>query len=182
MEKMIKRYSALIGQLDKATVVHSKSVAEISRFLAERMELDAEIAYKAGYLHDVGKMYIPSRILNKNCALDPLERKVVDLHAYYGYELIKEYEDDERIFLTALYHHGFNKPVLGYVPNEISEEVRKYIEVVHAADIYDAMNGARVYHEPFKAEVIFSVLASDSLCSEEMCIMLKGYDKSQRAS
>ncbi len=133
-------------------------------------------------MHDVGKMYIPSRILRKNGTLDALERKVVDLHAYYGYELIKSCEKDERIYLMALYHHGYGKPMLGAVDEKLTEEIKSYIEIVHAADIYDAMNGTRVYHKPFSSDAIFSVLASDELCSDETCIILRDYDRKKRVS
>ena len=177
METVIKKYSSLLGQLDRPTLTHSKNVAEACRFLAESVKLDADVAYIAGYLHDVGKMYIPSRILNKNSGLDNLERRIVDLHAYYGYELIRNIEEDERIYLSALYHHGFEKPTLSEVRKDISYEVRKYIQIVHSADIYDALTMSRVYHEPFTAEQIFNILSTDELCTDEIRHALVKFNK-----
>ena len=49
MEMIIKEYSSLIGQLDRATYMHSKNVAHISAFLAEKAGLEVDVAYKARY-------------------------------------------------------------------------------------------------------------------------------------
>ncbi len=177
MEPIMKKYSSLLGQLDRPTLTHSKSVAEACRFLAELEDLDADVAYIAGYLHDVGKLYVPSRILNKNSGLDSLERKIVDLHAYYGYELIKKIESDSRIYLSALYHHGYDKPVLGEIAEKISVDVEPYIQLVHSADVYDALTMNRVYHEPFTTEQIFGILSTDKLCPDNIRHALMEYSR-----
>ena len=182
LKKKLKKYSSFMGQLDKPTITHCKNVAEVCKYLAENLGLDMEVAYTAGYLHDAGKLYVPSRILNKNSGLSTLERQIVNLHAYYGYELIKEIEDDDRLYLSALYHHGFDKPSLSPVTETVSDEAREYIRVVHCADIYDALTMNRVYHEPFSAEQIFNILLTDESCSEQIRTLICEYDATHRVA
>ena len=44
----------------------------------------------AAQIHDIGKYYIPDNILDAPRPLTRLEREVIDMHAYYGYEACKE--------------------------------------------------------------------------------------------
>ena len=47
-------YSNVLNQLNRETYEHSQRVAFICRYLAEKLDLDEEVAYKIGLLHDIG--------------------------------------------------------------------------------------------------------------------------------
>lgn len=158
------KYTNIIGQLNKETRYHSLSVGELCEKSAPGLMLDKETAFKIGLLHDVGKIYIPSRILKKNKRLNEIEREIVDLHAYFGYRLLKMMGEPSDIYLPVLFHHGYTKPRICHPEEPLSEELIRYISLVHTADIYDAMARKRIYHDPYHRENIFEVLAQDKMC------------------
>ena len=64
----------------------------------------------AAQIHDIGKYYIPDNILDAPRPLTRLEREVIDMHAYYGYEACKELNyGTEDVKELVLLHHGMNK-------------------------------------------------------------------------
>ena len=79
MKNMINKFSPILGQLTKTTLEHSQRVAKGCSAVATMIGVDSNLAFKIGYLHDVGKIYIPSRILSKNGKLTATERSVIDL-------------------------------------------------------------------------------------------------------
>ena len=173
---IISDYSRLYGQLNEETRQHSYSVACISESIANIIHLDPFLAFKIGYLHDVGKIYIPPRILKKNMQLNSVEREIVDLHSYFGYRLLVEAGESKDVYFPVLFHHGFNKPRLQEDPEPITMENLKYIHLVHSVDIFDAMARTRTYHEGFERQEIINALASDPMCSEEILDVIKQND------
>ncbi len=172
---MFEKYAKIFGQLNKETQEHSIRVADICRFLAPYVDVSEDKMYEIGFVHDVGKLYIPSRIIKKSEKLTPLEREIVDLHSYYGYRILKDMGSEEDIYLPVLFHHGFMKPRFGEEKGNMTEEIMKYICIVHTADIYDAMLSKRVYHEPFHIDEVMEVLSKDALASNTLLYALEEY-------
>lgn len=163
---VLHEYSSVLSQLNKETQEHSRRVAVISKYLAEKMNLDEEIAYKIGLLHDIGKIYIPSRIVRKSSKLTEVEREIVDLHAYFGYKILKEMDEPSVIYMPVLFHHGYWKPKLVLREEEVIEEhLTKYVCILHSADVFDAMTSKRVYHKPFSKRETLEELSNDILSS-----------------
>lgn len=170
-------YSVILGQLNDEAGLHSEKVALICEYIAPLLGLDERIAYKIGLLHDVGKIYIPSRILKKNHGLNELEREIIDLHSYYGYKLLKGMGEPPIIYMPALFHHGFWKTKLSNMTDEpLTDEIVKYIYLLHSADIYEAMSSKRVYHEPVQKDVILEALKDDVMCTEGIISVIREAD------
>ena len=171
-EDIINAYSRLYGQLNKETREHSLSVAEICEICAIETGLCTETGFKIGYLHDVGKIFIPARILKKNMKLNPVEREMVDLHSYFGYRLLVEAGEPAVITLPVLFHHGFRKPRLLEPEEMITEEILRYTFLVHTVDIFDAMARTRAYHVGYEKDRIFDVLNEDPMCMTDILPIL----------
>jgi putative nucleotidyltransferase with HDIG domain len=169
-------YSSVLGQLNEETQLHSKRVALICELLAPQMRLDSNIAYKVGLLHDVGKIYIPSRILKKNHCLTQLEREIIDLHSYFGYKLLKSIGEPPIVYMPALFHHGFWKDKLTHDDEPLTGEIIKYVYLVHAVDIYDAVTNRRVYHEAASKSVVMDILKEDVMCTDEIRQLIEQTD------
>ncbi len=152
----MKRFEGLLQQLNRETMEHSMRVAVLCRDGAEQTGLDPYLAYKIGLLHDLGKIYIPSRILKKNAGLTDVERDVVDMHSYYGYKLLKENGESKRIYIPVLYHHG-DKSIFPEHP-EISTRIQPYVELIRCMDIFDALTHRRVYHSAISRENAIQIL------------------------
>ena len=174
----LHEYSSVLNQLNKETLDHSSRVANISRYLAEQLKMDEDIAYKIGLLHDVGKIYIPSRIVRKSTKLTEVEREIIDLHAYFGYKMLKSMGESSMIYMPVLFHHGYWKPKLTLCDDEpLDDTLTKYVCVIHSADVFDAMTSKRVYHEPFSKEKTLKELSSDILSSAEIVKCLSEMDE-----
>lgn len=139
---------------------HSTNVALISATIGKWLNLsetDVNNLLLAGLLHDLGKLAIPSDLLNKPGKLTDDEFEVIKSHPRRSYELIKDMPLDIKIKEACLLHHercdGSGYP-FGISGNKISP----YAKIIAIADVYDAMTSPRSYREalcPFKAIEVF---------------------------
>ncbi len=170
---IMKDHTYLLEQLNQETKDHSLRVASLSRELAPKLDLDPGIAFWIGMLHDVGKMYIPTRIMKKNGKLTRLEREIIDMHAYFGYRLLKDDGESPLIYMPILFHHGYWKPKLEVAEDEpMDEKTIRHVYLLHSCDVFDAMSSPRVYHTPFPKSQILAALASDILCTPRIVELL----------
>lgn len=135
---------------DDSVYSHSLNVAMISRILGKWLKWsssDLDNLVIAGLLHDIGKITIPSEILNKEGKLTDEEFEQIRWHPRAGYDLIKDLKMDSRIKKAALQHHE-RCDGSGY-PMQVDEiMLDDFAMVVAIADVYDAMTAARKYRAP----------------------------------
>ena len=147
---------------DPYTAGHQSMVSMISSAIAKEMGWDEDRVFglrMAGLIHDIGKIGVPSEILTKPSALSEFERKLVELHAQHGYELLKDIQFPWSIAKMAHQHHermdGSGYP-LGLKGDEILPEAR----LLAVADMIDAISSHRPYRAarglPFAIEIIKS--------------------------
>ena len=72
---------------------------------AMRMEVDKSKIKEASMLHDLGKVLIPSKILNKPAKLNVKEREIMNIHSTLGYELLKTQNISAETLELIKYHH-----------------------------------------------------------------------------
>ena len=114
----------MMKRLDSMTYNHSVRVMMISAEIEEYLGMtDHQLMY-AALFHDVGKIYTPFNILDKNERLTKLERQIIDLHPYIGYSMLSELGIDEDICRIILYHHGTQPLTIQDVGHYRSEERR----------------------------------------------------------
>ena len=97
-----------IDAKDKYTIGHSTRVAQYSRMIAEKMGLSEEEQqriYNMGLLHDIGKIGVPSSIINKPSRLTDEEFAIIKTHPTLGYEILSEIKSRPDLAVGALYHH-----------------------------------------------------------------------------
>ena len=134
---------------DENTSQHSQRVSDYSGLIAIEMGLSAdecENLRKAALLHDIGKIGIPDRILNKPARLDDDEYEVMKTHVTRGAEILKDFTMVERAAEGAKYHHerfdgtGYPEGLKGY-------RIPLYGRIIGVADAFDAMTQNRVYRK-----------------------------------
>ncbi len=172
----MNEYLKYFGQLNQETQEHSRRVADLCYYLGEKLNLNKELLHKIGYVHDLGKLYIPSRIIRKSEKLNTLEREIIDMHSYYGYRMLKDMGEGPEVYIPVLFHHGFMKPRIGEERNVLTEEMMCSIYIIHSADVFDAMMSKRVYHEPYSIEEVLETLEKDALCTSEILEYLSETD------
>ena len=144
----IMRYQLdVLGKLDPFTRKHSENVANLCCRICEYLRCKSSFTVHCtigGYLHDIGKLFIPPEILNKPDKLTPEEYEVIKTHTTLGYDMCMKDPHLRPYALFALDHHeALNGS--GY-PNGITKKDIPYgAQIVRVADEYDALVTKRQY-------------------------------------
>lgn len=152
----ITALSEAVDAKDRYTSGHSRRVAEYAYMIAERMGKtpeEREEIYRAGLLHDMGKLRVPAEIINKPGKLTDEEYNIIKIHPATGYHILRGISEDSSIAVAARYHHErFDGK--GY-PNGISgENIPEIARIIGVADAYDAMTSNRSYRNALPQEVV----------------------------
>ena len=135
----------VLGNLDFFTRRHSENVANLSCRICEYLHCNKNFTIYctiSAYLHDIGKLYIPSKILNKPDKLTDEEFEVMKTHTTKGYEMCMKDLHLRPYAIVALDHHeALNGS--GY-PNGITK-IPMEAQIVRVADEYDAIVTKRQY-------------------------------------
>ncbi|MDZ5724183.1 HD domain-containing protein [Acetobacterium sp. K1/6] len=141
-------------------MMHSNRVGLICEKIGMRMKLDQDEINQirtAGLIHDIGKMGIDEKILNKPGALNAEEWKEIKRHPEIGYRILSSVNEFSEMANCILEHHerwdgnGYPKGLKG-------EEISLQGRIVAVADSFDAMTSDRTYrkgliHEAAIAEI-----------------------------
>jgi len=115
----------------------------MARILLEN-DQDLRVEALAGPAHDFGKISVPLEILKKNNPLTRTERGILEHHCLAGYVLLTYYQGEEESFLARVARdHHERRDGSGYPLGGLLED--RLIEIVAAADIYDALISVRPY-------------------------------------
>jgi len=150
--------SEAVDAKDRYTSGHSKRVAEYSRRIAERMgktKEEQDEIYRAGLLHDVGKIRVPEDIINKPGKLTEEEYNTIKLHPITGYNILRGISEDSRIAVAAKHHHE-RYDGKGYPNGLRGEDIPETARILGVADSYDAMASNRSYRNALPQEVVRS--------------------------
>ena len=111
----------------------------------------------ASALHDIGKIGIDDKILNKPGKLTDEEFKIMQNHTIIGARILKNMEgyEDEELMMVAYqicrWHHE-RYDGRGYPDGLKGDEIPISAQVVSLADVYDALVGERVYKKAYSHE------------------------------
>lgn len=145
---------------DENTSQHSMRVSEYSVMIARRLGFDdtaCEQLRKAALLHDIGKIGIPDRVLNKPGRLTDEEYEIMKSHVVKGAEILKKFTLVENVQEGALYHHE-RYDGRGYVHGLKGEEIPLNARIIGIADAFDAMTANRVYRKKLDFDYVIGEL------------------------
>ncbi|MGN0318429.1 MAG: HD domain-containing phosphohydrolase [Lachnospira sp.] len=148
--------SEAVDAKDRYTSGHSKRVAEYSRMIAARMGKSREeqdLIYRAGLLHDVGKIRIPNEIINKPGKLTDEEYNIMKIHPVTGYHILRGIAGSELIAIAAKFHHE-RYDGKGYPNGLIGDRIPEVARILGIADAYDAMTSNRSYRNALPQDVV----------------------------
>ena len=156
-ELFIKTLQRVVELRDPYTSGHQERVAELGIEIAKRMGLSLKRidgVRIASLLHDNGKIYIPTQVLNKAAKLTHLEYSMVQEHTKYGYELLKDMEFDTPVPIFILQHHE-RLDGSGY-PNGLKEkDIHLESQIIGVADVIEAICSHRPYRPALGLDVAF---------------------------
>ena len=148
--------SEAVDAKDRYTSGHSKRVAEYSKMIAKRMgksKAEQERIYRAGLLHDVGKIGVPVEIINKPGKLTDGEFDLIKIHPITGYHILREISEYGDMAIAAKYHHE-RYDGKGYPNGLVGENIPETARILGVADAYDAMTSNRSYRRGLPQDIV----------------------------
>jgi HD superfamily phosphohydrolase YqeK len=121
----------------------SRGSAMIARAIGMRPERVGAVRY-AGMLHDVGKLGVPTKVLQKAGDLTEEEFAAIQLHPMRGLEIVREigFLDEA---LAGIMHHHEKIDGTGYPMGLAGSEIPEFARVIAVADAFDSMTSTRSY-------------------------------------
>jgi len=137
-----------IGEIkDAYTSGHQKRVAELACAIGSEMGLTNERINAlsiGGLIHDIGKFFIPSDILNKPGKITDLEYEILQAHAEESYNVVKQIDFPAEI-PTMIHQHHERLDGTGYPQGLSGNEIILESRILAVADVVEAMNSHRPY-------------------------------------
>ena len=146
-------WSMALEMRDQETQGHTRRVTQLAEKLASRMGVAGEaMAHlrRGALLHDIGKMSIPDRILNKNGPLDDEEWVIMHKHPEYAYQFLMHI-DYLQPALEIPYSHHEKWDGTGYPRGLKGNEIPLSARIFALVDVYDALTSDRPYRKAWAA-------------------------------
>ena len=152
-EELLELIAALSAH-DRLTRGHAERVRAYSRMIGEELHLsddDLNKLHWGGLLHDVGKLFVPTEILNKPGELTDEEFEIMKGHPGWGAELCEPLRGWLGEWVDAVGQHHERWTGGGYPTGVAGEGISLAARVVAVADAFDVMTSARSYKPPVSA-------------------------------
>lgn len=170
-EESEQRYENIISALLKTVEVndyytkgHAERVKELSVEIAFSMGLGIEeikLIASGAILHDIGKIGIPTGVLNKKGKLTDDEYALVKEHPLSSKLILDEIKDFDRVSELAYCHHEHYNGK-GYPRGLKESDIPLGAQIIQLADAYDAMTSDRAYRKAFSHEKALEIITKES--------------------
>ncbi|CAG36986.1 HD-GYP domain-containing protein [Desulfotalea psychrophila] len=162
--------SRIIDFRSKFTASHSYTVAHLSSLIGGYFGFSEEKCKKlliAGYLHDIGKIGIDPRLIEKNGPLNDEEFNLIKLHAYYTGQILNELNTSDwfsEIVTWAERHHEKSDGT-GYPFSLDDTSLDEGVKILSCSDIISALMEERPYRESLSVDVAFDIIRDNMSAS-----------------
>lgn len=159
-ENVLFSMARAIEAKDSYTQGHVERVSTFGTRLAEFMRLsedEKDAIRKGGILHDIGKIGVPDRILNKAGTLTPEERKIIRMHPGQGAKICEKLKSI-RGAIPVIRHHHERMDGTGYPDGLAGNDIPLVARIMTIVDIYDALTTTRSYRKSLPQEVAFDIM------------------------
>jgi hypothetical protein len=146
-DRTVRTLIAAVETKDLYTRGHSERVSAgsvlIARKIGMREDRVTSLRY-AGMLHDIGKLGVPTRVLQKTGHLSPEELATIQLHPVRGLEMVREIAFLDEAFAGIMHHHE-RLDGQGYPMGLQGDQIPEFARVISVADAFDSMTTTRSY-------------------------------------
>jgi putative two-component system response regulator len=164
--ELIFRLSRATEKRDNETGGHILRMAALCRLVADGLNLskrEVEAIYRVAPLHDVGKIAVPDAIMFKPGKLDAAERREIERHTTYGYEILRDSESDLVILAAEMaWSHHERWDGLGYPRGLKGNDIPFVGRVAAVADVCDALASERPYKPAWGLDAVRAHLIANS--------------------
>ena len=146
----IQAFAAAIDAKDRYTRNHSYRVAKYAVAIARELgwkEKDVEAIYVAGLLHDIGKIIIDRKVLNKGGGLSLTEMSEIKKHPQISYNILSKINFPWKDLVYFVRHHHERVDGKGYPDSLTGTDLSEGMKILALADAFDAMTTDRPYRK-----------------------------------
>lgn len=155
-----------IRMYDDYTFAHSVNVCVLAVLVGASLQYTPRQLMELGVgaiLHDVGKMAIEKKILNKPGFLTEPEMDIMRLHPSLGFDILKKYSADlSWLSIHVAFQHQEKFDGSGYPRGLKGSEIHEYARITAIADVYDALTSDRPYRRGLSPSQAYEFLLAGS--------------------
>ena len=140
---------------DETTFQHSLAVSILMGKLGDALDLEVEtveMLIVAGLLHDIGKLTIPTEILQKQGPLTAAERATIQSHPRRGHQILKSHTAIPPEVLEICLHHHEALDGSGYPSRLSGSQISQLVRISTVCDVFDALTSVRPYKQGWSTE------------------------------
>jgi putative nucleotidyltransferase with HDIG domain len=153
-----------IREKDTYLIEHSLNVAILLANFGKHVGLHEEQIQKlalSGFLHDIGKIKIPDKILHKPGRLNDQEMTIMKQHVYHGIKVLAEMGISDSIIKTIGQHHE-RVDGYGYPEGLAGDEITQFGRMIAIVDTYDAITADRCYKVGMSSKKALQILLQET--------------------
>lgn len=153
-------FKSIIDFKSKYTITHTTGVSACSEMLGNLFgltEIEVKILGVAANFHDLGKVVVPNKILEKKGKLTKEEFEVVKSHPYYTYQVLNSIDGLKQIVHWASYHHE-RLDGSGYPFHCRAKDLDIGSRIIAISDIFISKMEKRSYRDKMDKDEIFEVM------------------------
>jgi len=151
LKQTIMAVASTVEKRDAYTAGHQSKVAELAAAIAIEMKLSEHVIEGirlGGFIHDIGKIYIPAEILTFPGKIEKVQLDFIKTHPEVGYEIIKDVEFPWPV-AEIIHQHHERMDGSGYPLGLMGEDITLEARIVAVADVVEAMAS----HRPYRASL-----------------------------
>jgi putative nucleotidyltransferase with HDIG domain len=164
LDRVAEAFAGIVDAKSPFTARHSAGVAAIAEGIADTMGLDAgtrRLLRRAGLLHDVGKLGVSNRILDKPGKLTEDEWAAVRRHPQLSLAILSPVPAFADVARLAVEHHE-RLDGSGYPYGLVAHEIDVPSRVLQVADVAEALAARRPYREAMDVDAVLRVMGRDA--------------------
>ena len=175
-------FAGITDATSQWTATHSAGVAAVAVALAERYNFSPREQFlmrSAGYFHDIGKLTVPTKTLDKPGKLTVQERNVLNSHTYHTFRILNTIGGMPQISEWAAFHHE-RLDGNGYPFHHAAKDLTLGSRIMAVADVFAALTEDRPYHKAMFRDKVMDIIkklaGSNGLDGDIVHELEKDYD------
>lgn len=167
---------------DYYTRGHSERVARVTEMIARERGMREDRVQRvryAGMLHDIGKLGVPTKVLQKQGKLDDGEFTAIKQHPTRGVQMVQDI-DFLHEALAGINHHHERMDGRGYPMGLVGQDIPEFARIIMVADAFDSMTSTRSYRNAKTVDAAIGELRrcqGDQFDPEMVDALIKAVDK-----
>ena len=172
-ESLFLTLGRIIEARDPCTEGHCERLTDYATMLGRHLRLDQpnlEDLHRGAFLHDIGKIAIPDRVLLKKGRLTRKEYELMKRHPAIGDDLCRTVRSFEAVRPIVRHHHE-RLDGRGYPDGLAGDRIPLLAQIVSIVDVFDALTTDRPYRKALPTATAYQMMRDDARggwCREEL--------------